>query len=160
NTVEIIDQLPALRHATDRGFTEIARLLLQSGATPLPAPPESKPPQPRYVTPVSATPQEPLSGWASALMTHYFDHGYIRRPHAPPAGSDENWEVRFLCKSKKTLEVIKTLLNEGKFRFAEPYRKFDYHMLSVPGREAVERFAAWWSIQCKRRSDTPRYPMQ
>lgn len=146
NAVDLYDGLSALRHASDGGHVRIARLLRERGATPLEAPPAAVVEPPERPEEAKCSPGRPdLPSWVMPLMECYFADGYVCRPCDPAAGSDGDWEVRFLCAGKRHVEYVQGLLARAGWACGEPKRRPRGWMQAVSGRKAVEQLLAWWS---------------
>jgi hypothetical protein len=100
-------------------------------------------PRPAGPLPQPATEPAPLDE-LGALRACYREYGYVRRPCALYAlrADDREWEVRFVMRFKYELTKTQQVLLGAGFTPGEPSRKYGYHVLSVPGRTAVERLLA------------------
>ncbi len=100
-----------------------------------PRPPVGPPFQPA----AEAPPQDELA----PLRACYREYGYVRRPRTPSAlGGDREWEVRFVMRYKYEMTRTQQILQQAGFSPDEPFRRYGFHWLSVPGRVAVERLLA------------------
>jgi hypothetical protein len=76
----------------------------------------------------------------------YQEHGYIKRPRGGGVdhslGQDQDWEVRFILRDKRSLGQLRKVLEQAGFNFGPAERRFGHHMQIVPGREAVKRVMA------------------
>jgi hypothetical protein len=167
NTLDLVEELPAVVHATRQGDGRLAGVLLRYGAQrPVSAPVESNgessgaaqsappsPPIPR------TTPSQPAEGrspsrsaekppqrrarWIPAVVRLYHNQGYIRRPRQDAVGTPEELErlreVRFLLSSKASLKHLEPTLREAGFDVPPPVRLGGRLVLVIPGRLAVAR---------------------
>jgi hypothetical protein len=140
-----------LDEAVGAGHGAIAHLLRRaSAASPHDARPGSPSGGGTAVAEPAGDPAPPVESWPDRLALFYRDHGYIRRPipgrESGTPDTAEDWEVRFLFKSKRDLEALRHVLRQAGFKPGEPFRKYRLHMQPVYGREAVERLRALVSL--------------
>jgi hypothetical protein len=165
DALDPIEGCPALQIASARGHLAIARLLLEHGAQPLePAPGEPPAPQ-ETAEPVSPAaprtegPSPGAGGWAPALLRLYHERGYIKRPRGGGLdhglGQDEDWEVRFIHRDKRSLGQLRAVLALAGFIFGPAERRFGHHMQIVPGREAVKRVMTLLADDRRQRGPQP-----